>query len=280
MNLILASKSDVASVNLHDTLLELGSWEQTGIFDSNPIWSLTKDYNFFCNTNTQMAMIGDLHINAENIDVRWEKETGKKINILAFLSRHKAASGTPSLTVHPIGNWGVAEYGGSDNDVSHTSPSEMSGLLFELYKTAPDGYQICLEATHHGPYVETPTFFIEIGSSPDRWELKEPAEAIAKAILNFEPSKGPKLVGIGGGHYAPRFTEALFSHEVSFGHIVANYGLKTITPNLLKKALSVSSADGIYLHRKGMPKSALREMILLAEKENIRIFRQSDLVPR
>ena len=105
MNLILASKSDVASVNLHDTLLELGSWEQTGIFDSNPIWSLTKDYNFFCNINTQMAMIDDLHINAENIDVRWEKETNKKINILAFLSRHKAASGTPSLTVHPIGNW-------------------------------------------------------------------------------------------------------------------------------------------------------------------------------
>ena len=137
-------------------------------------------YNFFCNINTQMAMIDDLHINAENIDVRWEKETNKKINILAFLSRHKAASGTPSLTVHPIGNWGVAEYGGSDNDVSHTSPSEMSGLLFELYKTAPDGYQICLEATHHGPYVETPTFFIEIGSSPDRWELKEPAEAIAE----------------------------------------------------------------------------------------------------
>ena len=280
MNLILASKLDVASVNLYDTLLELGSWEKTGIFDSNSVWSLTKDYNFFCNKNTQMVMIDELHINAENIDARWEKETNTSIDILAFLSRHKAASGTPSLTVHPIGNWGIAEYGGSDNNVSHTSPAEMSGLLLELNKNAPSDYQVCLEATHHGPYVETPTFFIEIGSSPDRWELKEPAEAIVKSLLNFKPSPGPKLVGIGGGHYAPRFTEALFSHEVCFGHIVANYGLKTLTPKLLAKALSVSSADGIYLHRKGMPKSALREIIQLAEKQKIRIFRQSDLVQR
>lgn len=280
MNLIIASKLDVASTNLYDRLLELGAWEKTGVFNSNPIWTLTQDYNFFSNKNTCMVMINELHINAENIDIRWEKETNLPIDILAFLSRHKSASGTPSLTVHPIGNWGLAEYGGSDNKVSHTAPAEMSGLLFELHKNAPSEYQVCLEATHHGPYVKTPTFFVEIGSSSDRWKLKEPAEAIAKSLFNFKPSSGPKLIGIGGGHYAPRFTEALLSHQVSFGHIVANYGLKTLTPELLDKAISVSSADGIYLHRKGMPKSALREIIHLAEKKKIRIFRQSDLIKR
>ena len=276
MNLIISSEADTASINLRDRLLENAEWKENGEFKGHIIWRLAKDYGSFCLEGTRLISINKLHIHAEKIDSEWFEETSIKIENIVFLSRHKAASGRPSLTVHPIGNWGKADYGGFSGKLSRTSPIWMTGLLLKIYENRLPGYDICFEATHHGPLLETPTMFLEIGSSEEQWELREPAYALTKSLLELEPAKGTVVVGIGGGHYTPRFTEAALSHQVCFGHMVANYGIPSLTPESLKDAIVSSRAKGLYFHKKGMKKTEYRKWKEYAEEEGIKIFNQSD----
>ena len=280
MNLIIASEKDTASINLRDRLLEMSSWIESGSFDNNKMWTISEDYGDFCRKGTQLITIQDLHIYAEGIDKKWQKENNKEIDNIVFLSRHKAASGRPSLTVHPIGNWGSADYGGKEAEVSGATPGWMTGLLLKIRENRIDGYDVCFEATHHGPFLQTPTMFLEIGSSESEWEKKEPARALIKSLLELQYADGIKVIGIGGGHYTPRFTEAAFSHEVCFGHMVANYGVSVLTSTLVKKAIDSSKADGIYFHRKGMKKSEYRKWKLWAEENQIKVYSQTDYKKR
>ena len=280
MNLIIASEKDTASINLRDRLLEMSSWIESGSFDNNKMWTISEDYGDFCRKGTQLITIQDLHIYAEGIDKKWQKENNKEIDNIVFLSRHKAASGRPSLTVHPIGNWGNADYGGKEAEVSGATPGWMTGLLLKIRENRINGYDVCFEATHHGPFLQTPTMFLEIGSSESEWEKKEPARALIKSLLELQYADGIKVIGIGGGHYTPRFTEAAFSHEVCFGHMVANYGVSVLTSTLVKKAIDSSKADGIYFHRKGMKKSEYRKWKLWAEENQIKVYSQTDYKKR
>jgi len=276
MNLIIASEADTASINLRDRLLEMAEWEEDGEFDGEKIWHLSKDYGNFCLSGTRLITLKKLHIHAEGIDLKWVEKTGIDIKNVVFLSRHKAASGRPSLTVHPIGNWGKADYGGQEGRVSGASPQWMTGLLLNIYKNRLPGYDVCFEATHHGPLIDKPTMFLEIGSGEDQWELREPAETLIRSLLELEPAEGVTVVGIGGGHYTPRFTEAALSHEVCLGHMVANYGLPSLTPALLDDAIKASDAEGLYFHKKGMKKSDYRKWKEHADERHIRVFSQAD----
>ena len=280
MNLIIASEADTASINLRDRLLEMSDWVESGSFDNNEMWTISKDYGDFCRKGTQLITIQELHIYAEEIDKKWQQQNNKEIENIIFLSRHKAASGRPSLTVHPIGNWGNADYGGKEAEVSGATPGWMTGLLLKIRENRIDGYDVCFEATHHGPFLQTPTMFLEIGSSESEWEKKEPARALIKSLLELKHADGIKVIGIGGGHYTPRFTEAAFSHQVCFGHMIANYGVSVLTSTLIKKAINSSEAEGIYFHRKGMKKSEYRKWKLWAEENQIKIYNQTDYKKR
>jgi len=280
MNLIISSEADTASINLRDRLLEMSEWNDDGEFDNRTIWELVNDSGDFCKKGTRLITIEELHIHAEGIDKKWINQTNLDIENIVFLSRHKAASGRPSLTVHPIGNWGAADYGGKKGEISGAAPEWMTGLLLNIRENRISGYDVCFEATHHGPLLETPTMFLEIGSSESEWEKKEPAEALIKSLLELEPATGVNVIGIGGGHYTPRFTEAAFSHEVCFGHMVANYGVSVLNPELVTNAISRSKAEGIYFHRKGMKKSEYRKWRNWAEDNNVKVFSQVDYKKR
>jgi len=276
MNLIIASKEDLASINLRERLLEMSIWEADGEFDSNTLWKLTQNYGDFCKKDTRLITINKIHIHAEKIDERWIDETGINVDNIIFLSRHRAASGKPSLTVHPIGNWGVAEYGGVKGEVSGTAPNWMTGLLLNIKKNQIEGYDVCFEATHHGPFLKTPTMFLEIGSTESEWEEKKPAEALIKSLLDLKTVNGINVIGIGGGHYTPRFTEAALTHEVCFGHMIPNYGIPHLTEEIIVKAIEASKAKGIYFHRKGMEKTKYKKWKEWAEENEIKVFKQSD----
>jgi len=42
MNLIIASNSDSASINLRERLLEMSSWKKCGTHENNDMWELTE----------------------------------------------------------------------------------------------------------------------------------------------------------------------------------------------------------------------------------------------
>jgi len=276
MNLIIASNADSASINLRDRLLEMSQWIKCGEYDSNNMWEITEERGDYCKKRTRLISINDIHINAEKIDDSFEKENNVKINNIIFLSRHKAASGKPSLTVHPIGNWGKAEYGGKEGEITPTSPKLMTGLLRKIKENQLEGFDVCFEATHHGPLLDTPTIFLEIGSTENEWEDEVPAQALIKSLLEVKYNEGKNVVGIGGGHYTPRFTEAALTHKVNFGHIIANYGIPFVDADIIKETMKSSNAEGVYFHKKAMKKSEYRQIKETLENENISVFEQSD----
>jgi len=75
------------------------------------------------------------------------------------------------------------------------------------------------------------------------------------------PSQYPIVVCVGGGHYAPRFTEVALSKKVSIGHMAAYYALGSLTRDMIKQIAEKSEhSKKVYFHKKGMPRPAYREL--------------------
>ena len=104
-------------------------------------------------------------------------------DFIIFASRHKGAQ-EKILSLHAPGNWRDAKFGGMAGKVCKTSARILKVFFQELNKNIPEGWQATLECTHHGPYIEKPCLFIEIGSNEKDWKDKEAAKAIATTIEN------------------------------------------------------------------------------------------------
>ncbi len=273
MMLIAISKNDTASLNISGKLMGMADWKDEGTFQGNPLYSSGE---FF------MGTIDDEHLLHDNLDREFEDEIGIRPEILIYASRHRSESGLRSLTVHTPGNFSKAELGGRSGELVPSCPLHKTSALRNLYDLAGElDYKVSYEATHHGPYLETPAFYIEIGSDETCWVEEPPAEAIARAILNIKPEKEPVAVGVGGGHYAPRMTDVALQSRLSFGHIVPTYALDSIKEEMLKKAISLTpDAELVYFHKKAMKKSQYRELVEWFENQGLRNVSQKDLESR
>ncbi|MDR0791413.1 MAG: hypothetical protein LBE47_02615 [Methanomassiliicoccaceae archaeon] len=247
--LLICSTEDTASVNIREALLASGKWEDDG----------TALYH----NDMVMLSIPEIHIRAENID-----DDAKKIGIYAdemiFLSRHKSVSRTPTLTVHPIGNFHNADLGGRPRTLVKASPATMTGMLRSLMSMDTEHYQVSFEVTHHGPWVNIPATFIEIGSDGTQWGNRGAARMLADAILGYDRKDCVTAIGIGGGHYAPRFTEVAASHEINFGHMIPEYAFKDSDDDDLVRLLTASAENSgtrsVYIHKKSMKSEMLRRV--------------------
>lgn len=273
MRLLVCCTPDVASVNLRDRLMEMADWQEAGRFQGRSFHRLRD----MC-----LATSDVLHLYLDHIDRTFSEETGVPVEEVIFLSKHRAASGRPTLTMHPIGNFGKAEHGGMDRTLVPASPSFLSGLLRELAARGRHlPFQISYEVTHHGPYLEVPTTFVEIGSDESRWGDREAAKALAGSILHCQPGSGPVVVGVGGGHYAPRFTEVTLAKKVRFGHMVAKHVLEAGDEGhalgSVEMAMRASGTRSAYLHKKSFSRPDARRMKELLEGAGYLVLESGDL---
>ncbi len=273
MRLLVCSLEDNASVNIRDRVLALGNWTKRGELDGSPVHFLR---------DMALVTVPRLHLWNDHIDKVAASALGISIEEVVFLSRHKAASGKRSLTVHPIGNWGRADYGGRDATVVPSAPHLMSSLLRQLKKEAAGlDFDITFEVTHHGPYLETPTLFIEIGSSEATWGDLDAAQAIARSLMNVEVSAYPVAMGIGGGHYAPRFTESSLLKKIDFGHMLPNHAFdledREGLADMIRRGMEGSGASLAYIHRKSMKRSEATLLSELVRSLGYRTVDSSDL---
>ncbi|MEM2202827.1 MAG: D-aminoacyl-tRNA deacylase [Sulfolobales archaeon] len=203
---------------------------------------------------------------------------------VVVLSRHRASSGTPSLTVHHTGNPGdSALYGGRPWKLGVSFPSLGSSLLYmvnlEAGSRGSGFFSISYEATHHGPTDNAiPVVFAEIGSSEKEWGLEEAHETWARAIARVLDSRigcSSISIGLGGNHYPARFTELTLRKNVCFGHIIPRYALKNLSENavgsLVEQAIlaSAEKIEKIYMEEKAAQASKVRVIESVAEKLNI-----------
>lgn len=198
---------------------------------------------------------------------------------------HSSASATPALTAHPIGNFTDAQYGGRPGRVVKAAPAAMSSALRSIKKYCTlQGYSICFEVTHHGPWLETPTFFLEIGSVMEQWKDPEAGALQAKVLEDSVPEEGyTDLLGVGGGHYAPRFTELALGYKVNFGHMLANYKLEGAGDEdvcrMLREGMEGTGVRTAYLHRKSMKASAAHRIRDLGESVGVEWIDSKDMEP-
>lgn len=195
-----------------------------------------------------------LHIHDERLDERLPREWRESGVVLVFPSVHRSERGDVALTVHPLGNPGPsAEVGGRPLTLVPAAPRLMADGLRRLTEGARSlGIPATYEATHHGPHLGLPSFFIEVGGGdPDH--PKEPAtKLIADVVSSLAEDPSDTIVlGIGGGHYAPHFTDLAVRRSLAFGHILARHVLDGLEPAVARAAweLSGPSASGVVYAR-------------------------------
>lgn len=133
-------------------------------------------------------------------------------DLVVFCSTHRAASENHALTVHSIGNFGSAELGGRPGALVPTHPGILTALYRALRARAPATsvarYEVSLEATHHGPFSESPSIFYELGASEENWRDLEAGVIMAEVLVatlssTVEPRES--FFGFGSNHYCAGF---------------------------------------------------------------------------
>ena len=272
--LLVCTPDDPPSANMKEALLGMRDWEDMGSDGSNSYLS--------CGDDVLMTISGR-HIRAEGIDAVAEA-FGIHCDEVVFMSRHSAASGKPTLTVHPFGNYGVADFGGLPGKLSPSAPESMTGMLRRIAEiNGLEEYSVSFEVTHHGPLIGTPGYFIEVGSEETHWGEKRAAEVLVHALLTAERADGPRLIGVGGGHYAPRFTELVLSHRACIGHMVPAYQTEGVDDEEVARRISAAAemtgAEAAYVHRKSMKKPEERRITGIIESLGLDTVSSKDLDP-
>jgi len=197
-----------------------------------------------------------------------------KENKVVVLSKHKSEAGTKSLTVHMIGNFAEAKFGGKSRELSNTLPRIGANYLrglFERYTKAgldKQGFVVSYESTHHGPFTKKECLFIELGSSPADWKNETAAKVIAETIIQdtLKENKDKIVVGLGGGHYAPDFTKLVLRKNFAFSHICPKHYLGELNKELLKQMIERGHASEIILDWKGLKEN--KEKVLALCKQS------------
>jgi D-aminoacyl-tRNA deacylase len=170
-------------------------------------------------------------------------------DLIIIVSRHSSVNPTPVLTVHPTGNYGPAELGGNENELSLTSPAWMKSILQNHAKFVPEGYRVSYEVTHHGPTdFPVPSFFVEVGSTEKEWNDLIACEAAAKSVLYAKPSVDAiPLIGFGGTHYAVRQTAIGIETKGAFGHMMHTRNVGSVSTEMVSQMV-VKSGGVVAAH--------------------------------
>ncbi|MBI4153799.1 D-tyrosyl-tRNA(Tyr) deacylase [Candidatus Woesearchaeota archaeon] len=239
---LLFTTKDPASMNIRENLLKLG---------------VEKDARFELHTIEGSL----LH----------SEETCSRIHTdaIIFCSKHQSSAGVHSMTVHFTGNWGKADLGGKDSELSMASPSLAKNLFLELKQRAAKEWEVTLEATHHGPRIAIPSLFIEIGSNEEMWKDHGAGKIIAETILaGVSDKKCSIALGLGSTHYPLTFNRVMAETNVAMAHICPKHALQFFDEAMLEKALEASSerVDLVLLDWKGMGGEKQRIVELLEQK--------------
>ena len=272
VRILVASEADEASVNQRAALRTLAPWTEERPFEGTPTHRVG---------DMVLVSIREDHLYRDHLDRDLTDFFGAPPEAMVYLSKHRSESRIPSLTVHPVGNPGKAEFGGHPQSLVPSSPLWMTAALRRL-RTEASGlsYQVTFEATHHGPYLETPTFYIEQGSTEREWADPEASKAIARTLLGIEPLDVPVAVGIGGGHYAPRHTDLVMARRIAFGHLIPSLVMEGLPDEVLEQAVQrTPGASLAYLHRKSLGKPEARDLETRLAARGLRVVHEADLPP-
>ena len=252
--LIVACKKNPAAINITTQLSQ---------FRQNPVLAGMNSGPSFDFYLTEEEVLFNENLDMEKIN---------KYDFVIFPCTHKSEKGEKSLSVHAPGNWRSAELGGEKTKICPTS-ALFQKQMFEKLKINADShnlkdYKVTLECTHHGPLIEKPCVFIELGSTETEWKDRRAAFVIAKTIRDViqdfkENPYNEIALGIGGPHYCPSFNKIQSKSNVAISHVIPRYVLP-LTEEMVKEAIEKTQEeiDFVLLDWKGLGSAEERERIL------------------
>ena len=261
--IIIASKKDPAGMNIIQNIKKLKC--------KIPIYLVEEDI-----------------VHAENIDNYLKKQEKLDFDFIIFASKHQSVKKIKSLSVHPIGNWKNAEFGGKSETICQSNALIIKHFFQTLEKNMKNAnlkeFNLTMESTHHGPYIETPSLFIEIGSTSEEWMDKKAGELIAQTIIysvntiNKINNKIKIAFGIGGPHYCPNFNEIQLGNKFAISHIIAEYALP-LTKHEITEAINktLPKVNCVLVDWKGLGNATQRNHALeLLKKFDLEIIKTSE----
>jgi len=257
---IIVSKQDAAGMLMKELFVKEFDFSETNKkFDKNPVYSQGK---------FELITINKNQIFADYLN-------GLETDFFVFASKHASKSGKPTLTAHGVGNWGPDNtHGGKAFELVPTSATLIRNYLKELQKQKEEkklDYDVIAEVTHHGPLLEKPAVFIELGSSEQQWNDEAAARAIVETILNATnlKEKVKAVIGVGGQHYQSEFTKLMLRSQYGFSHMCPKYNLQNFNAEMLQKAIEATceNIEEIVVDFKGLGQEKERIMELLEKQE-------------
>lgn len=257
--LIVASKLDKAGINITTQLNQFGA------------------FKFY--------LIDKEIIYTENLDL----EKINSYDFIIFASKHQSESREKTLSVHSPGNWRLAEFGGEKNKVCKSSALFMKHIFEKLNENSVqyhlDDYKVTLEATHHGPLIEKPCIFIEIGSTETEWTDRRAGFIIAKtideAISDFKENPYNEIaIAIGGPHYCPNFNKIQLNSNVAISHVIPQYAFPLIEEMVYEAVKKTEEElDFVLLDWKGLGNSEQRQRVIeILDKLYMNYRKTSDII--
>jgi len=273
MILIVASKTDIASLNIKQQILNYHLfYEVEETFQRNTLYAKQ-----ISGQKVVLVTLNDESVRAQNLP-----EDFPNTDLIVFISRHSSQSGRPTLSVHTPGNFGASELGGRPKRLSVAPAFAMKTALQSLNFNKEKlhlNYEVSYECTHHGPSIEVPTMFVELGSSQHQWEDLQAAQAVAdatlEAISKFSATSKSAVIGVGGTHYNQKFTKMALEDETFFGHMIPKYAVHLADVEMLTQCIdctleqvSIAVLDWKGIRSEDKPKliSALQEVGLSIKK--------------
>ncbi len=253
MPLIIASTEDEASMSMFSYLLDN--------------YDFREDQGRFLYRDFEMIKINTNHI-------YYDTDFDSKYGYIIFLSKHSSAAGIKSMTAHPTGNFGDSKLGGKPKTLNLSDPYHMSGVLRKMAETyAGREFEVTFEATHHGPIVNLPNFFVEIGTTREEWTDNEALSTVTDAVINPDDRDYPAFLAIGGGHYAPKITEYFKKNEVNIGHIISKHDHDALEKYQIIDAIKKTPGfKGIIMDKKGT-RGNVRSMVKdIVDEESLELI--------
>ena len=249
MILFIASTQDTAGMNIAKQLIANHNFKKTEErFQDNLIYTKTLH-----NKQTKLIFVNTEIVNTQFLENHFNPE------IFIFLSRHSSKQGIPTLSVHTPGNLSEAKFGGKPSTVSVSPAAAMKNALKEMAKLAMQqnlDYEVSYECTHHGPSLDTPAMFVELGSSPEQWKDIKAAEVVSEAAVAAltEGTDAPVAIGIGGPHYNKKFTKLALGDQWAFGHMIPKYALDEVDVETFRQCVerTLEPVDSVVLDWKGI----------------------------
>jgi len=275
---VITSTKDPAGMNIRQNLIEQGFKEGKEGFDSHKVCMLQGTEARIYTTDTDS-------IHCENIDKKIA-EHGFDADLFIFATKHSSEAGVRSLSVHAPGNWGNAELGGKDRQLCIAPASCLKAALLKLDEIGKslNGFEMIQECTHHGPFIEKPCMFIEIGSSAAEWSNKEAGKIIAETIIHLirnKPKPCKTIFGIGGLHHTPEFSKIARRTGYSVGHVCPKYNLENLDEGMIRQALERNSGNEgeieVVLDWKGL-KAGKERVVKLLDEAGVKFKKTKDFI--